>query len=86
MEQIVKMGDGVGLHGRPGVLLVDLCRNFPESHIVICKDGKEAQAKSLLNLLALGVVRGDNVTVRIEGGDEESAFARAKAILSGEVR
>ena len=86
MEQVVRMGDGVGLHGRPGALLVDLCRKFPDSRILICKEGKEVQATSLLNLLALGVVKGDSITVRIEGGDEGSAFARVNAILSGEVR
>lgn len=80
------MGDGVGLHGRPGALLVDLCRKFPDTDIVIRKGEKEARATSLLNLLALGVLRGDEITVKIDGSNEDVVFDRVKGILSGDIR
>lgn len=86
LERVVKMGESVGLHGRPGVLLVDLCRKFPSTDIVIRKGEKEAKATSLLNLLALGVLRGDEVTVKINGNDEDIIFDSVKGILSGDTR
>lgn len=86
IERVVKMADGVGLHGRPGALLVDLSRQFPGSTIIIRKGEKRAKATSLLNLLALGVVRGDEVTVEISGGNEETVLERVLAILQGKAR
>lgn len=82
----VKLGDNVGLHGRPGALLVDLARRNSETRIVLKNGGKEAIAASLLALLALGVGKGGEVVVEISGGKEEAIFDRVLAILLGEVR
>ena len=42
---------------------------------MICKGEKSAKATSLTKLMGLGVVKGDEVTVQIEGDDEEAACA-----------
>ena len=83
MESIVKLSPKVGLHGRPGALLVDLARKNPGTRIFLAKGEKKAEAGSILNLLALGVGKGEEVRVTVEGDDQEKVFKEIEAILRG---
>ena len=64
--------DPVGLHARPGGLLVKQAGGF-QSSITVESGGKSADAKKLIKLMSLGVKQGMEVTCRIEGEDEEAA-------------
>lgn len=83
MEALVKLSPKVGLHGRPGALLVDLSRKHPNVKIVLERGGKKAEATSILNLLALGVKKGESVRVVVEGEEAEAIFKEVEAILQG---
>lgn len=61
-----------GLHARPAAEFVKAAKGF-SSDIKVIKDGKEANAKSSLNLMSLGAKQGDNLTIRADGDDEEEA-------------
>lgn len=61
-----------GIHARPAALLVEAAENSGSS-IVIEKNGKTADCKRILALMALDVKRGDTVTITVEGLDEASA-------------
>ena len=63
----------VGLHARPAALLVKIAKQFSSNITVSCK-GKEANAKSILKVLALGADQGTEVTIRAEGEDAEQAL------------
>ena len=69
--------DPVGIHARPAGNLAKEAKQY-ESVITITKDGKSAEAKKLMALMALGVKQGDTVTVTAEGADEEAAAAALK--------
>ena len=64
--------DEVGIHARPAGLLVKKVKEFG-SKVTISKDGKSAEAQKLMAIMALGVKKGDTVTVSIEGEDEDAA-------------
>ncbi|NPA99224.1 MAG: HPr family phosphocarrier protein [Crenarchaeota archaeon] len=66
-----------GLHARPAVVFVKVCRKY-KSKITIEKNGKKADAKNILQVLSLGVDQGDTITITIEGEDEEEAFKEIK--------
>ena len=66
--------DEVGIHARPAGLLVKAVK-ATGSTVMIIKGDKSAKATSLTKLMGLGVVKGDEVTVQIEGPDEEAAAA-----------
>ena len=68
--------DELGIHARPAGLLVKLAGGF-QSKITISKDGKEADAKSIMKLMGLSATKGSSITVQIEGPDENDA---AKAV------
>ena len=72
--------DEIGIHARPAGMLVKEAKNY-ESKITVEKNGSTAEARKLMALMGLGVKCGDEVTVVIEGTDEEQAFAAMKAFF-----
>ena len=65
--------DELGIHARPAGMLTKLAKTY-ESEIFITKGEKTVAATKLLMLMGLGVKQGEEVTVRIEGADEEAAY------------
>ena len=72
--------DEVGIHARPAGLLVKKAKEFT-STIIISKDDKSAKATALMKLMGMGIKKGDEVTVQVEGDDEEAAVAAIEAFL-----
>jgi len=65
--------DELGIHARPAGMLTKLAKTY-ESEILITKGEKTIAATKLLMLMGLGVKQGEEVTVRIDGADEEVAY------------
>lgn len=61
-----------GLHARPAGLLAAEAQKY-ESEIVIEKDDRSINAKSIMSVLSLGGTKGDQVKVKINGKDEAEA-------------
>lgn len=66
--------DEVGIHARPAGLLVKEVKKYG-ANVMIESNGKSADAKKLMALMALGVKKGDTVTVNVEGDGEAEAAA-----------
>ena len=56
----------LGLHARPAGLLVKEAKKF-QSATTLAAKGKTA-------IMSMGVKQGDEVTVQVEGPDEDAAF------------
>ena len=63
----------MGLHARPAALFVQEASRF-ESEITVFNEEESADAKSILDLLLLGVNQGSEITVRAEGPDADEAL------------
>lgn len=74
-----------GLHARPATIFVQKASSF-QSKITIEKDGKDlkANAKSIMFLLALGVHKGDSVTITADGVDEIDAVNSLIELISND--
>lgn len=79
-EFVYKICDSVGIHARPAGELVKKASEF-RSDIKIKNGEKVADAKKIFSVMTLGAVQGDEITVTIEGADEDSAFAEIKTFL-----
>lgn len=66
--------DEVGIHARPAGMLVKEAKKYA-STVSIVKSEKKADAKKLMVLMGLGVKCGEEVTVEVDGADEEAAAA-----------
>ncbi len=72
--------DKEGIHARPAGELVKLAKEYTSS-VSIIKDGKKADAKKVFGLMGLGVKNGMEITVQVEGDDEEAACEGIKTFL-----
>lgn len=71
----------LGLHARAASKLVDAAKDFA-SHITLTNDGGvEADAKRIMSLLLLGAPVDSQVTLCVEGQDEDSAFDALTALI-----
>jgi phosphocarrier protein HPr len=80
----VKIVNRLGLHARAAAQLVRLAEKF-ESSIVLQlseKNGKTADAKSILSILTLAAAKGTVLIVEVEGEDEQQASAAVEEIFA----
>ena len=70
----------VGLHARPAALFVQAANQF-NFDIKVTHGEREANAKSILGVLTLGVEQGAVITIRAEGEDADQALAELKALV-----
>lgn len=71
-----------GLHARPAAVFVQTAQKF-SSKISVCANGKSVNAKSMLGLLSLGVVKGTNISIQADGEDEEAALSALTSFAEG---
>lgn len=72
--------DEAGIHARPAGMLAKEAKNF-KSKITLVGNGREADALWLMAVMSLGLKQGAEMTVRVEGEDEEQAAEAMKAFL-----
>lgn len=70
----------VGLHARPAALFVQAAKKF-KSDITVTYGEREANAKSILKVLTLGVNQGAVITIRAEGEDAEQSLETLEALI-----
>ncbi len=79
VQRSIVIRNKLGLHARAAVKFVNTANRY-SSDVRIEKDGNEIDGKSILGILTLAATQGTDITLRIEGRDEESAW-RALAEL-----
>jgi phosphocarrier protein HPr len=81
MELNLQIQNQAGLHARPAAMFSQKATSF-KSNIMIYKDGKSANAKSIISIMGLGVKKGENLLVKIEGPDAAEAGAVLQKIVA----
>ena len=72
----------VGEEGaRPIAMLVQLASQF-KSNIELRRDNMTVNAKSIMGMMTLGLVQGQNLEISIEGEDEEEAMKEIENYLT----
>ena len=74
------INDPMGLHARPAGMLVKACAGYASAVTITAPTGK-ADAKRLMAVMRLAAKQGMELTVSVEGADEEKAAAELKAFL-----
>ena len=68
----VTVTNTVGLHARPATFFIQRANSF-KSSIWVKKDDRRVNAKSLLGVLSLGIVKGNAITIIADGADDNEA-------------
>lgn len=72
-EKII-VGSALGIHLRPAGAMCDAAVKY-DSHITFTYgEGKSANAKSVISILAAGIKCGDEIELIAEGSDEQEAL------------
>ena len=71
-SQEAVVNNQVGLHARPATFFIQKANEF-KSSIWVEKEERRVNAKSLLGVLSLGIVKGTEITLIAEGVDEGAA-------------
>ena len=73
----------VGLHARPATFFIQKANEF-KSSIWVEKEERRVNAKSLLGVLSLGIVKGIVIQLIADGPDAEEAVEALAELLSGD--
>ena len=72
----------LGLHARAAAKLIDLASGF-ESSIRIFRDGREADAKSIMRVMMLAASKGSSIEVVAQGPDATEAVEAIERLVAG---
>jgi phosphocarrier protein HPr len=81
ITETLKITNKHGLHARPAAHLVKIAGKFA-SEIKIIKDGLEVNGKSIMGVMMLAAEPGSEITIQINGSDENSAMEALKELIA----
>ena len=76
----VTIKNNVGLHARPATFFIQKANSY-RSSIWVEREDRRVNAKSLLGVLSLGIVKGMTITLIADGPDEQDALAGLSALI-----
>ena len=79
----VTINNQVGLHARPATFFIQKANEF-KSSIWIEKDDRRVNAKSLLGVLSLGIVKGTSINIIADGADEAEAIKTLSELIDSD--
>ena len=71
----------VGLHARPATFFIQKANSY-KSTIWLEEGGRRINAKSLLGVLSMGIIKGTTITLISDGADEVEALDSLEALIS----
>ena len=74
----------VGLHARPATFFIQKANEF-KSSIWVEKEDRRVNAKSLLGILSLGIIKGTEIKIIADGVDEEAAVSSLVNLVENEL-
>lgn len=79
----VLINNQVGLHARPATFFIQKANEF-KSSIWVEKEERRVNAKSLLGVLSLGIVKGTTITLIADGSDQEEAVETLSTLIDSD--
>ena len=82
--QEVTVNNEVGLHARTATYFIQKANEF-KSSIWVEKEERRVNAKSLLGVLSLGIVKGTTITLIADGPDAKEAVEALVQLINGQL-
>ena len=79
----VVINNQVGLHARPATFFIQKANEF-KSSIWVEKEERRVNAKSLLGVLSLGIIKGTTISIIADGADEEAAIGTLAELIDSD--
>ncbi|HHW68501.1 MAG: catabolite repression HPr-like protein [Epulopiscium sp.] len=81
IEKTVRVQIESGLEARPAALFVQIASQY-ESQIYVMMEDKQVNAKSIMGMMSLGALEGQEVIIHAEGKDENEAVEKLVEFLT----
>jgi len=75
--------NSAGIHVRPSGIIFEAIKNFPGS-VVIISHGERYHLNSIMVLLSLGLVKGSEIQIEVNGPEEETECKTLKELFEKE--
>lgn len=72
-----------GLHARPAAMFVQIANKY-DSRIMVRRDQEKVNGKSIMGILMLGVEKGSEIIIEVEGDDAVAALSELEKIVANE--
>lgn len=72
----------LGIHARPAAQFVRVASRF-QADVTVEKDDEPVDGKSIMGLMMLAVGCGADITVTVDGPDEEASLAALEELVKG---
>lgn len=85
-EATIQVKNKVGLHARPASLFVQTAAKFSSKIKVknLTTNGNFVDAKSIIMVLTLGVMKNHEVVIQTEGTDADAALSALKSLIDSD--
>jgi phosphotransferase system HPr (HPr) family protein len=81
-SRTVTVVNQLGMHARAAAKFVQLAATF-ESRVLVSRQAREMDGKSIMGLLLLAAARGTLVTISADGPDEQAAVTALVNLVAG---
>ncbi|WP_151409565.1 HPr family phosphocarrier protein [Anaerococcus sp. Marseille-P9784] len=83
-EKKVTLTNEIGLHARPASIFIRAAVQFP-CDIIVEKDGRSYNAKSIMSILSMSASNGEELTIRASGDNEEDAVKTLVDVIENKI-
>lgn len=83
VSKVVIVQNQVGLHSKPATCFIQKANEY-KSTIWVERNERKANAKSLLGILSLGVIKGTEIKIIADGPDEKEALDGVCTLVSND--
>lgn len=80
----VKVQNKIGLHARPATFFIQKANEY-KSAIWVEREERRVNAKSLLGVLSLGIVKGTTITLIADGPDAKEAVEALAQLVDNQL-
>jgi phosphocarrier protein len=80
-EATVTIINRLGLHARAAGKLVNLAKTF-SSEVTLTRGDEEVDGKSIMAVMLLAAPVGTDITLKVQGEDEQEAFEAIVALIA----
>ncbi len=84
ISRSVTIKNSVGLHARPATFFIQKANSY-RSSIWVEKEDRRVNAKSLLGVLSMAIVKGTEITLIADGPDEVEALEGLAKLIETEL-
>jgi phosphocarrier protein HPr len=81
LRQEIEIINKLGLHARASAKLIQVASQYP-CEVVLDRDGKRANAKSIMAVMMLAASKGTTLTIETDGADEQVALDAVLALIN----